>query len=889
VFSGIINLNAVAFYKALKFAVFTALMALGFSVSGQESDTLKTVNKKRSSQLESRQDSTAISKAAESIPNEIQPIDSTSFEDIISAANSDSTISEKKNSSGLDSEVTYSAKDSIMFDVKNKMVYLFGDAEVHYEEITLKAEYIEVDQNIKEVFAKGLADSTGKIVGQPVFSEGGEEFKSQTMRYNFDTKKGRITSVITAQGEGHLHGKVVKKSPQDFYYIKNGGYTTCDQDTPHFIIAANKLKVIPNDKIVSGPAYLKLEGISTPLVVPFGFFPNKEGRKSGILMPEYGDSPNQGFFFRGLGYYFALGETIDLAIRGDIYTQGSYGVNLSSRYKRRYRFSGSIELSHSSLRTGDPDFPNYEEINNFFVRWKHKQDPKARPSTSFSADVNAGSTSAFKNSLTTNTGDFLRNTFSSSITFQKTWPGKPFSLNASIGHNQNTITKEVNATLPSLSFGVNGIYPFKRKEAIGKQRWYEKVRFTYGLDAQNKISAVDSTFFTENTLNAMTNGIKHRASLGTSFKAFKYFTVAPTVNYNERWNFQNLERHWDNELQAEVRDTSSGFFSSRDVNANVNMSTNIYGLVQFKKGAIKGIRHVFTPTVGFRWAPKTSARNYLYAGTNGTSTSYSGDEIGIYRGGQFSNTGSVTFAVGNNLEMKVRSKKDSITGFKKVKLLEQFRISSSYNLFADSLNLSDFVISGRTRLLQRFNLNFSMTLSPYKTDTLGNKLHQYVIDDGKELLHLTRSTVAISFNLNGKSKAKEPPKSGRATDAEIEEIQTNPQAFVDFNVPWNLYVSYNLAYTDNTLLENSFTQTLQFNGDVSLTPKWKVGFSSGYDFQNNKLTQTNVTIYRDLHCWEFKFNWVPFGTLQSWSLDLNVKSPVLQDLKLSRRKDWYDY
>ncbi|MFT5920191.1 MAG: hypothetical protein ACI9FU_002008, partial [Granulosicoccus sp.] len=467
--------------------------------------------------------------------------------------------------------------------------------------------------------------------------------------------------------------------------------------------------------------------------------------------------------------------------------------------------------------------------------------------------------------------------------------GKPFSLNASIGHNQNTITKEVNATLPSLSFGVNGIYPFKRKEAIGKQRWYEKVRFTYGLDAQNKISAVDSTFFTENTLNAMTNGIKHRASLGTSFKAFKYFTVAPTVNYNERWNFQNLERHWDNELQAEVRDTSSGFFSSRDVNANVNMSTNIYGLVQFKKGAIKGIRHVFTPTVGFRWAPKTSARNYLYAGTNGTSTSYSGDEIGIYRGGQFSNTGSVTFAVGNNLEMKVRSKKDSITGFKKVKLLEQFRISSSYNLFADSLNLSDFVISGRTRLLQRFNLNFSMTLSPYKTDTLGNKLHQYVIDDGKELLHLTRSTVAISFNLNGKSKAKEPPKSGRATDAEIEEIQTNPQAFVDFNVPWNLYVSYNLAYTDNTLLENSFTQTLQFNGDVSLTPKWKVGFSSGYDFQNNKLTQTNVTIYRDLHCWEFKFNWVPFGTLQSWSLDLNVKSPVLQDLKLSRRKDWYDY
>jgi hypothetical protein len=387
----------------------------------------------------------------------------------------------------------------------------------------------------------------------------------------------------------------------------------------------------------------------------------------------------------------------------------------------------------------------------------------------------------------------------------------------------------------------------------------------------------------------MRNGISHSIPISTSFRAFKYFTITPSASYNERWFFQSLNRSWNNDLQAEVRDTSFGFFSNRDFRTGIDMNTTVYGLVQFKKGAIKGIRHVMNPRVGFSWRPKMGNQEYIYGGTAGSLTNYSQDDLSIYGKSPNSNTGAITFGVNNNLEMKVRSRKDTITGFKKVKILEAFNISSSYNLFADSLNLSDFVISGRTKLLNRININFNLIMTPYKRDSLGLKYHEYVINDGKELLHLTRSTVAISFNLNGKSKAKSPPKSGRATNAEIEEIQANPEAFIDFNVPWNLYVSYNLAYTDNAVLENNLTQTLQFNGDVSLTPKWKIGFSSGYDFINKKLTQTNVTIYRDLHCWEFKLNWVPFGTLQSWSLDLNVKSPVLQDLKLSRRRDWYDY
>lgn len=797
------------------------------------------------------------------------------------------SVKPKPKKDALESEVTYSASDSIRFDVKSKMVYLFGEAEINYEKIILKAEYIEVDQETKEVFAKGVVDSTGKLVGKPVFSEGEEEFEAMTMRYNFDTKKGRITEVITHEGDGHLHGEVVKKSPNDFYYIRQGGYTTCDQDVPHFLIAAKKLKVIPNDKIVSGPAYLSIEGVPTPLVLPFGFFPNKSGRKSGLLLPEYGESPTQGFFLRNGGYYFALGETIDLAVRGDVYTGGSYGVRLNSAYKKRYKFNGNIELSHNSLRNSDPEFPDFSVQNNFFVKWRHTQDPKARPSTSFNANVNAGTSTAFNNSLTTNTGDFLRNTFTSSIAFQKTWPGKPFSFNASMSHNQNTLTKQVNVTLPQLAFSVNRIYPFRRKEAVGKQRWYEKIGLSYQLRAENRINAVDSTFFTMKTLNSMQNGISHTIPINTSFKAFKYFTISPSATYNERWFFQRVNRTWDNEQQESVTDTLQGFFSNRDFNAGVNMNTTIYGLLPFKKGAIAGIRHMMNPRVGFTWRPKMGNDETVYAGTNATAVTYSRDQLSIYGRPPTTNSGNITFGINNNLEIKIRTPKDTVNETKKIKILEAFNISGSYNVFADSLNLSDITFSGRTRILERFNINFSWNMTPYVTDSTGRRFNRFRINESKELLHLTRASVAVSFNLNGKSKSQ-PKTSDRATEEELQMIADNPQAFIDFDVPWNAFVSYNLSYNDFAIT-NKVTQTLQFSGDLSITKKWKIGFSSGYDFVNKDLTQTNLSIYRDLHCWEFKFNWVPFGTLQSWTLDLNVKSPVLQDLKLSRRRDWYDY
>jgi lipopolysaccharide assembly outer membrane protein LptD (OstA) len=798
----------------------------------------------------------------------------------------------KKKGTVLEAEIKYHARDSIRFGVDDKKVCLFGEAQINYMDIELKAAYIEIDQETKEVYAEGIVDSTGKKIGTPEFKSGEQEFKANRMRYNFETEKGKIIDVVTQEGEGNLRGEKVKKHNEGHYYIEDGGYTTCDAEEPHYMIKAKKLKVIPNDKIVSGPAFLMFEGVYTPLVIPFGWFPNKQGRKSGIIFPEYGESPNLGFFFRNFGYYFNLGDKIDLAITGDIYTRGSYGVKAVSNYKKRYKFNGRVEFSHNSLRNSRPEFPDYSVQNNFFFRWKHTQDPKARPSTSFSSDVNVGTATNFQNGITTSTQDYLTNTFTSSISFAKRWLGKPFSLSANMSHSQNTQTRIVNVTLPQIAFNVQRIYPFKRKNVVGKQRWYEKIGVSYSMRMENRVTTVDSTFFTLGTLDKMRNGIIQTIPISTSFKAFKYFTVSPSVTYNERWFFQQVNRDWDNETQTALFDTTYGFFSNRDVNASLNMNTTLYGLVQFKKGWIRGIRHVFNPQVGFTYRPKLASDEVGYYGENAALITYSRDQLSIYGRPPTTNTGALTYGFGNQLEMKVRSKKDTITGFKKIKILEALNVNGSYNFFADSLNLSDIRISGRTRIWERLGVNFNMNLSPYAQDTNGRTINKWLVNETGQLTRLTNATVALTLNLAGKSRNNTSNyESDKATPEELAAINANKAAYIDFNIPWRLDISYNLTInnTNSATDRTRLVQTLNFAGDVSLTPKWKVGFSSGYDFVNNDLSYTSLSIYRDLHCWEFSMTWVPFGAQQMWSFDLKVKSSILQDLKLSRRKDYYDF
>lgn len=799
----------------------------------------------------------------------------------------DSLKVKAKKGTKLEDEIKYHARDSIRFSVVEKKVYLYGEAQINYQDIELKAAYIEIDQETKEVYAEGVADSTGKLIGNPEFKTGEQNFSAKRMRYNFETEKGKILDVVTKEGEGNLRGETVKKTEDGSYYIKDGGYTTCDAEEPHYMIKAKKLKVIPNDKIVSGPAFLMFEGVYTPLVIPFGWFPNKPGRKSGIIFPEYGESPTQGFFFRNFGYYFNLGEKMDLAVQGDIYTGGSYGVRLNSNYKKRYKFSGRIELSHNSLRNSRPEFPDYTIQNNYFFKWQHQQDPKARPSTSFTSDVNVGTNTNFSNGITTNTQNYLTNTFTSSIAFAKRWIGKPYTLNINFSHNQNTQTKIVNLTLPQIAFNIQRIYPFKRKNQVGKQRWYEKIGISYALRTENRITTPDSTFFTRATLDQMRNGVIQTIPISTSFKAFKYFTISPSVTYNERWFFQNLDKKWNNETQNLDVDTTYGFYSNRDVNASVNMNTTLYGLVQFKKGPIRGIRHTFNPTVGFSYKPKLSNNDIGYYGPNGTRASYNHDDLSIYGKPPTENTGALNYGFGNTLEMKVRSKKDTLTGFKKIKILEQLNVGGSYNFFADSLNLSDISISGRTRILERLGVNFNMNLSPYAQDTLGRRINKWLVNETGQLTRLTTASVALTLNLNGKSRTDY--NSNQGTPEELAQINAQKAAYIDFNIPWRLDISYNLSINNTANAATRIVQALQFQGDISLTPKWKIGFTSGYDFVAKDLSYTSLSIYRDLHCWEFSMTWVPFGAQQMWSFDLKVKSSILQDLKLSRRKDYYDF
>ncbi len=785
----------------------------------------------------------------------------------------------------LKSKVHYTADDSIRFAVKEKKVYLFGNADITYEQINLKAAYVILDWNTNTVYAKGVADSTGKITGDPVFTEGAQSFRTKEITYNFETKKGKIKDVITTEGEGHIHGQVVKKMEDENYFIRKGGYTTCDLDHPHFLIASNKLKVIPNDKVVTGPAYLTIEDVPMPLVLPFGFFPNKKERTTGIKLPAYGESPSLGFFLKEGGYYFTIGNKMDMLLLGDIYSKGSYGAKVISNYKQRYKYSGNIQLSYASVREGYKEFPGYSVNNNFFVRWKHTQDPKARPNSTFSADVNAGSRNNFKNGTTSNSQNFLTNTFQSNISWSKSWAGTPFNLSTSMAHSQNTLNKTVDLTLPQLAFTVNRIYPFKRKIAVGKSRWYEKIGTSATLDFKNSVHTADSLFLRTETFNNMVNGAQLSVPITTQFKVLKYFNITPTFNSNARLYFQTIRKYWDNENQKAVTDTLQDIRVNGDYSMNANINTIIYGMFKFKKGKLKAIRHVMTPNVGFTYRPDFGTEQYGYYGSNGALTSYSIYDIG-YGAPPSGETGAISFSLNNNIEMKVKSAKDTITGTKKVPIFDVLSVGGSYNFFADSLKLSDFSLNARTTLFKAINVVFSSSFTPYMLDSLNRRIDTYRWSAKKGWLKLTTASLAVGFSLN--RQGNQQKQSAKGTEAEQNMVNTYPDQFVDFNIPWQFSTNYNINY-DALKKKDNITQALSFDGNINLTPKWKLGFRSGYDFVANKLTTTSLNIYRDLHCWQATFNWVPFGTIQSYSIDINVKSSILQDLKLSRKRDWYDF
>ena len=796
----------------------------------------------------------------------------------------------KISKSAIKSKVTYTARDSIRLEVENQKVYLYGDAHVTYEDTKLDAEQIILDTKNNFVTAKGIVDSTGKRIGDPKFTDGAQEFSSRGMSYNFETKKGKITDVITKEGDGILHGEQVKRDSSNNFFVRHGKYTTCDLEHPHFYISASKVRVIPNDKIVTGPAYLVIADVPTPLMLPFGFFPNKKGQKSGILIPTYGESQNQGFFLTDGGYYFGISDKVDLALRGDIYSKGTWGAKAISNYAKRYKYNGNVNFSYANQKFGEKYLDDYVNIQNFRVYWTHSQDPKSRPDRRFSASVNAGS-SGFGRYQNTSARQYLQNDLNSSITFNKTWIGKPYNFTSSITHNQNTLSKSISIKFPDLNFSVARILPFQNIEEKKGLKWLKTFGFSYVNTFRNQLDTYDSLFFKKGVDMAaqLKNGMRHSIPISTSIKLFKYFNVNPSFTYNENWYLKTIRKSYSyNEQGIGVLkiDTVNKFQTARDYAFGTSLTTTVYGMYQFKGGKIKAIRHVLTPTVGYGYIPGLGKNYYGPWGFNGSKSAYTIYDGSLFGGPITMESSSINFGLTNNLEMKVKSAKDTVTGFKKIGIFDNLSAFSSYNMIADSFKLAPFNLNMRTRLFQNIDLLIGGILDPYRLDSAGTRRKEYIWKEKNSIGRITSGNASISFSLKSKDKV-----AGKTEETQ----QNNPGVipgtvyddYVDFSIPWSMNVSYNLSYAKPGLTQ-SVVQTMSFYGDISITDNWKVSINSGFDFSTNKLSYTSLNIHRDLHCWEMHLSLVPLGPRRNYSFELRVKSSVLSDLKIPRRQDWYD-
>ncbi len=780
----------------------------------------------------------------------------------------------------LRSNVTYNAVDSMQFDIQNEKVLLYGKAFIQYEKTEIKADFIEIDWTNNQVYATGRRDTAGNMVGYPEFKEGNESFKAYEMTYNYKSKKCRIKQISTKEGEGYILGNIVKRMENDVFYLHKGDYTTCDAEKPHFSIRAKRIKVIPSKRIVSGPAYLRIFNIPTPLFLPFGYFPNTTEESSGILIPSYGESENLGFFLKDGGYYLAINKKIDLTIRGDVYTKGSWATRSFLRYKKRYKYNGNLNLNYGRMINSEKDMPDYSIKKDFFFRWTHKQDPKSNPSMQFSANVNAGSSTYHKNN-SYNANDYLSNTFQSSINLNKKWEGTPFTLSTNLRHSQNTNNQIVNLTLPSVTLNMNRLFPFKNKR-VSSSKWYDKIGLSYTMNTKNEISIADSLLFKKNALSQFKNGIKHSIPISTSVKLFKHFTLSPRINVTERWYFSQIKKNWNG--SAIITDTLNKFTRAHDYSISASLNTRLYGIHEFKKGKIAAFRHVFTPNVSFAYRPDFSKENYGYYksvqyDTLGNMKSYSIMQNGIYGSPGTSESGNINFSLGNLFDMKIRNKKNTSETLKKVTILQSLSIVSSYNIFADSLKLSTLSINGRTKFLNTLDLIFSSRYDPYILSKNGRRINQFEINN-RRIARFTNANIAVGLNITEDTFIKNKKKD----DDEIKKEE-------DFyKIPWNLNMNYTFSYNKGNLpsAEVDPIQSLNFSGNIKITPKWKIGFSSGYDFNEQELTYSSVDIYRDLHCWEMLFHWIPIGFHKSYTLTIRVKASVLKDLKLEKKKDWID-
>ena len=880
--------------------------------------------------------------APDSVLAVISPIAADSS--LVASSDSIPNDSVSKKRDELEAPVVYQSQDSMVW-YKNGNAYLYGDGQVNYQKIELKANEITIDLDNSTVYAQGTTDSTGTVKGLPVFADGGTPYESKTMSYNFKSRKGLINNVTTQQGEGYMTSNTVKKGAENEFYIRNGRYTTCeDHEHPHFYLSLTRAKMRPNEDIVFGPAYLVVADVPLPLALPFGFFPFTKDYSSGFIMPSYGDELERGFYLRDGGYYFAISDLMDLKLTGEIFTKGSWGASAISNYRKRYKYSGSVNLSYMVTKKGEKNMPDYSVTKNFKVVWSHRQDAKANPNQNFSASVNYATSNYERNNLSSMYNPALtsQSIRTSSVSYSRSFPDQKLNLSSSFNISQNMRDSTLALTLPSLNWSVSRIYPFKKKKARGEEKWYEKISFTYTGSLSNSITAKESEILQKNIFKDWRNGVKHSIPVSATFTAFKYINITPSFNYTERWYSYKVDRSWDEQLGREVRDTTYGFNRVYNYNLAISANTRLYGFYKPLIGKkIQMIRHVFTPSVSYTLTPDFGDsrygyyKSYTYTDAQGEVRTvdyspYAGSLYGVPGKGK---SGSINLNVSNNVEMKVNSKRDS-TGVRKISLIDELGGSISYNMAAKTKPWSNLSTRIRLKLTKNYTFSLNSVWATYAYEF--NENGRVVVGDRTEWSYGRfgrfqgmSQNFSYTFNNGTWKKWQEkldklfnPSEEGEEDSASNAVAQSAPNkradkdgsgdkkggvkldedGYVAFNIPWSFSVSYGVSMREDTQAKINvknmrypykLTQNMNFSGNVKLSNKWNINFSSGWDFMDKELTTTTMNVTRDLHCFNMSCG-IVLKPYRSYNFSIRANSSMLADaLKYDQRSstggnvDWY--
>ena len=829
------------------------------------------------------------------------------------------TDSLKPQNNALLGKILYEATDTTSISPKEKLIRLYNNAKITYQDMEITSGIIIVDYDKNEIYAGRIKDSLGEYTQLPVFKQGQDEIRPDSLKFNMDTKKAIIFNSRTEEAGLNILSDKTKKENDSVYYMDRAKFTTsADIENPEYYFLLRKAKVIPGKKIITGPTNMYIADVPTPIGLPFAYFPISNKRSSGIIFPSFGEQNSRGYFVQNGGYYLPINDNLDLTLLGDYYTNGSYGFRVENTYLYRYKFRGNLSFRFENLIQSERGFPDYSKSSIYNLRWSHSQDSKSNPNSRFSASVNLGSSKYYQQSINQmNAANFLNNSLSSSISYSKTFPGEPqVNMSLSATHSQNTNTQTINMTLPTLQASVSRIYPFAPKVGT-KKGIIQNINFQYNLRGENRILTTDSLFFKKEMFENAKSGFQHSIPISTNFKLLKYFSFSTSANLQETWVFKTINREYDIELQEVITNENRGFDSFRTYNFSTSLGTTVYGMYNFsEKSKIKAIRHVMRPSLSYGISPSFDKYydSYEVISADGLTTSdvqYSRFEGSIFGLPNKNYASSVALSLNNNVEAKVVDKESEEDELKKVVILNNLNFSTSYNLAADSLRLSPVRMNGGTQLFKnKMNVNFGATFDPYALDENNNRIDKFQINNGGGLFRLTSANLTFNYAFSSDNSDKDSERSqaaidesvrnggrdddlfGRAMDTSTEEFsqvdkekkEKVPDNLYNYKIPWSLRMAYAVNY-NNTVGQNEISShSLMFSGDIELSPKWSAGISSGYDFKNQGITYTQLRFERDLLSWRMNFSWIPFSTNKSWNFFIGIKSGMLSDIKYDKRR-----